>query len=62
MGSGLSTLTWLDAKVDEDTVRELARDMGTIPFDDEAFGLLADRNKEVRSADAPLTYQNAKGT
>ena len=47
MGSGLSTVTWLADKVDEDIVRELARDIGTIAFDAEAFDLLADRNQEV---------------
>lgn len=52
MGSGLSALTWLEAKVDEDTARELARDMGTVAFDAEAFDLLADRNQEVRGVGA----------
>jgi len=48
MGSGLSSLTYLEDKLDEDTVRELAHDLKIVPFDAEVFDLLADRNEDVR--------------
>ena len=50
MGGGLSSITWLPDRVDEDTVKSLARDLnGT--FDEDAFAMLADKMATVSRDD-----------